>query len=389
MSRNPGRLVLGINASRARSGGALAHLLGILSELEPTQYDIYEVHIWSYVKLLDALPNASWLIKHAPQQLDKSLLSQLWWERMKLPGLLRKHNCSILLNLDAGSLCRFSPSVTMSRDMLSYEPGEMERFGLSISRLRLVTLRYVQNASLRSADVAVFLTRYAGKMIQRSSGPIAKSAYIPHGVSDAFRAVGNRRRPHDNSRQLQVLYISNALPYKHQWHVVDAIGQLRAQGHDIKLTLVGGSEGEAQRRLEAQIAITDPKGLFITQHGFVQHATLPNYLAAADIFVFASSCENMPNTLVEAMAMGLPIACSNRGPMPEILEDGGVYFNPENPVEIATAVRTLIQDPEMSDRLAMRAQELSLKYSWARCSKETFSLLVRTAEQAKSVNQAL
>ena len=35
----------------------------------------------------------------------------------------------------------------------------------------------------------------------------------------------------------------------------------------------------------------------------------------------------MPNTLVEAMASGLPIACSDRGPMPEVLGDGGVLFD--------------------------------------------------------------
>ena len=57
-------------------------------------------------------------------------------------------------------------------------------------------------------------------------------------------------------------------------------------------------------------------------------------LKRAHLFVFASSCENMPNTLVEAMASGLPIACSDRGPMPEILRDGGTYFDPENEVTI-------------------------------------------------------
>ena len=80
--------------------------------------------------------------------------------------------------------------------------------------------------------------------------------------------------------------------------------------------------------------------------GFVPHDDLPSLLAGADLFVFASSCENMPNTLVEAMAIGLPIACSDRGPMPEVLRDGGVYFDPENPESIAAAIETLIRDPE-------------------------------------------
>ena len=54
----------------------------------------------------------------------------------------------------------------------------------------------------------------------------------------------------------------------------------------------------------------------------------------ADLGVFASSCENLPIILIEKMASGLPIACSNKGPMPEVLGSAGVYFDPENSYEI-------------------------------------------------------
>ncbi len=109
--------------------------------------------------------------------------------------------------------------------------------------------------------------------------------------------------------------------------------------------------------------------------GFVPHDDLPSLLADADLFVFASSCENMPNTLVEAMAIGLPIACSDRGPMPEVLRDGGVYFDPENAESIATAIETLIRDPGLRMSVAKRAKGLSGQYSWARCAAETWSFL--------------
>src|SRR6266705_561077 len=130
-------MILGINACRARSGGAIAHLVGILGEGDPAEFGIRDVHLWSYPRLLAALPDAPWLIKHAPAELERPLLHQLWWERVSLPGDLRNAGCSMLLNVDAGSVCRFRPAVTMSRDMLSYEPGEIERYGVSKARLRL------------------------------------------------------------------------------------------------------------------------------------------------------------------------------------------------------------------------------------------------------------
>jgi len=110
---------------------------------------------------------------------------------------------------------------------------------------------------------------------------------------------------------------------------------------------------------------------------------LPALLSSADLFIFASSCENMPNTLVEAMAAGLPIACSDRGPMPEVLKDGGVYFDPENPDSIANAIENLLVHPEKCQQLAARARELASQYSWRRCAEETFSFIVRTALQAR------
>jgi glycosyltransferase involved in cell wall biosynthesis len=106
-------------------------------------------------------------------------------------------------------------------------------------------------------------------------------------------------------------------------------------------------------------------------------------LATAHVFVFASSCENMPNTLMEAMAVGLPIACSNRGPMPEVLEDGGIYFDPENPHSIAEAIERIVTNADLRIQIAVRANQLSRQYSWARCTKETFAFLADTAQRLK------
>ena len=122
------KLIIGIDALRSKSGGAKAHLVGIISNLKPEDFGIKEVHIWSYDELLNKLPEKPWLRKYAPVESKKNLIFQLFWQRFTLSKALRKMRCNILLNLDAGTVNNFSPSVTMSRDMLSYEPGEMERY---------------------------------------------------------------------------------------------------------------------------------------------------------------------------------------------------------------------------------------------------------------------
>jgi glycosyltransferase involved in cell wall biosynthesis len=83
----------------------------------------------------------------------------------------------------------------------------------------------------------------------------------------------------------------------------------------------------------------------------------------------------MPNTVIEAMASALPIACSDRGPMPEILSDGCVYFNPENPISIADAIENIINDNDKRITIAKRAKMLSESYSWERCASATWEYL--------------
>ena len=378
-------LTIGIDASRNRSGGAITHLIGILSEADPTNFGISRVHVWAYQTLLDAIPDRPWLIKHNPPALEQSMLKQLWWQRFGFPVEVKLTACQIVLNTDAGTISTVRPAVTMSRDMLSYEPGAIELYGLSRARLRLILLRYMQNRSLRAADGAIFLTRYAAKVIQQSCGSLPSIAYIPHGVGATFKQsqpVNNW--PEAGERPIRCIYISNTEMYKHQWVVVKAISLLRKRGNNLTLSLVGGGKGPAQQMLQDAIAVLDQGGKFVEQLAFLPQQELPNHLAQADLFIFASSCENMPNTLVEAMAAGLPIACSNRGPMPEVLADGGVYFDPTDAESIAAAIEQIIQSPELRLTIAQRAKVLSQQYNWKRCADETWAFVAETYLRTKT-----
>lgn len=378
-------VVIGVDASRNRSGGAREHLIGILENLDPISEGIAQVHLWSHQALLDLLPVRPWLIKHSVPALEGGLLSQLWWQANNLCVELKRYRCDILFTSDGSSLCRFSPSVVLSQDLLSYEPGVISTFAWGRARLRLIAIRYVQNAAFRRASGVIFLTQYAAKLIQSSCGLLDNIRIIPHGVNSKFLGSGERailaKNTSDVDCQVQptrCLYISNAALYKYQWVVVEAIGLLRQKGIPVELDLVGGGSGPAQDKIDAQIALTDPQGQFIRQHPFVPHSALLGHLSSADVFIFASGCEAFGITLLEAMAMGLPIAASNRSSIPETLRDGGLYFDPANPLEIAAAVEKIIQDPSLSNRLGMRARELAKEYSWERCSSETWGFIVDT-----------
>jgi len=159
------------------------------------------------------------------------------------------------------------------------------------------------------------------------------------------------------------------------------MGLLRQKGISIELDLVGGGAGPAQDKVNTQIAITDPLGQFTRQHPFVPHEALLTHLNSADIFVFASGCEAFGITLLEAMAVGLPIASSNRSSIPETLQDGGLYFDPEKPAEIASTIEQIILNPSLRTNLSKRASELAKQYSWEHCSSETWGFIVDTCNK--------
>lgn len=376
-------VVAAIDASRNRSGGARAHLIGILSHSDPTLFGIKKIHLWAYSKLLDAIPDKPWLVKHRHELIEKTIFHQIFWQLFILPRDFRCNECNIILNTDAGTFSSISPSITMSRDMLSYEPGEMRRYGFSLSRLRLKILRYVQNYSLRNSTGSIYLTEYAAKLIREAANAKNVFKVIPHGVGENFRLLRSHFKAFDKIEVFNILYVSNFDLYKHQWHVVRAIKSLIDSGFKIKLTLVGGGYGPARNLLEAELMKSDPLGEFVSVNDFVSHEKLIDFLAMSDIFVFASSCENMPNTLVEAMAAQLPIACSDRGPMPEVLGDAGVYFNPEDPVSIAQSISLLMKDENLRNELSKKASSKALDYSWRRCADETWAFIAEIIRKFK------
>ena len=243
-------IVLGIDASRNRSGGARAYLLGILGGVDPRDFGIREVHVWSYRELIDALPNPPWLIKHNPPSLEKSLTHQILWQATRLTVEANQCGCDILFSTDASTFCHFKPMVVLSQDLLSYEPGVLRYYRLGYNLLRALTILYVQNAAFRRAAGVIFLTQYVGDLIQKSCGPLKRITYIPHGISDDFRAITlSPEWPWDVGRPVRIVYVSPVWQFKHQWVVVQAVELLRKSGHNIVLELIGSGNRDAEAKL--------------------------------------------------------------------------------------------------------------------------------------------
>lgn len=378
-----GRLTIGIDASNLRAGGGLTHLVALLSEANPARWGINHVTVWGGERTLARLPDRPWLQLVHCSELDGPLWKRLRWQQVQLQRLA--DDCDLLFVPGGSYLGRFRPFVTMSRNLLPFDIAERRRYPRGWTRLRYALLERSQTRSFRAADAVVFLNQAAQRTVEARTGPLpGRTVVIPHGVGDVFRRTPRRDRKTEIfsvDRPLRLLYVSIVNRYKHQWAVVEAAAMLRARGVPVHLDLVGPATPDSLARLQSTMMRVDPGKHFVTYRGPVDHQDLPATYHKADAFVFASTCENMPNILIEAMASGLPIACSDRGPMPEILRDAGVYFDPEDPSSIADALYALSTDAELRSDLALAAFELAEQYSWKRCANDTFSLLAEVARQ--------
>lgn len=267
--------------------------------------------------------------------------------------------------------------------MLPFELGELRRYGWAGISAKLLLLRFAQIRSFRRASGAIFVTRYARSVVQQATGINGNFPIIPYGINQDFFRAPKAQKPlteYSEQNPFKLLYVSKLEPYKHQWHVVEAIAQLHRAGLPVTLDLIGAPERPyLLRRLKDTIRQADADGSFIHYYGHISYQELLAAYHNADGFVFASSCENLPNIMLEAMASGLPIASAQRGPMPEALGDAGIYFNPEQPDSIANAVRKLVQDEQWRTQAAKLAYERVQAYSWERCAHETFSYLAEVA----------
>lgn len=373
--------ILGIDAINIRLGGGITHLKEIIAHFpEDHCLEVEKIVIWASKNTLHQIPNKSYVVKIHHPFFEKSLIYRVYYQIFKLSRSIRYHNCNLLFVPGGTFWGSFSPIVSMSQNLLPFEFNELKRYNF-LQALKLLILRFTQSITFRKSKAVIFLTDYASKTVLSGLKNLqADTTIIPHGISKRFYAEPRIQRGVEEISEInpfRVLYVSIIDMYKHQWNVVEAISILRKKGYHIVLNLVGPLYPLAFKKLNQSIEQFDPEKKFVNYFGSVDYNVINKLYLESDIGIFASTCENMPIILMEKMASGLPIACSNKGPMPEILLDGGIYFDPEEPMTIATAVEKLYLSNNLRQTLSMKSFEISKQFSWEKTSLDTFQFLSR------------
>ena len=366
---------VGIDASTIGIGGGLHHLIELLSVANPTQVGVNSIIIWGNHRVVNSLPNKPWLLKIPVKALNHSLFHKYWWRYWHLPSIAHSQ-CDILFSPTAG-LSHFHPYVSMCQNQLVFDTTERKRYGFSWSRLRIELLTFLQKKSFRWAEGVIFLTEFSKQSAGKLQGV---TQVIPHGINSIFL----HKPINQEVVNFKILYPSSIDLYKYQWNVAKAVLNLKTKGFNITLELVGAVLNQKALQLIKPFLSSVPET--IHYRGEVGFEEMQQYYQDSDIVVFASSCETFGMILLEAMAMGKPIACSDRSSMPETLGEAGVYFDPSDVTSIENALELLLTNPALREKIADLAHQKALTYSWERCANQTFQFLADVYQHYKQKN---
>jgi glycosyltransferase involved in cell wall biosynthesis len=225
-----------------------------------------------------------------------------------------------------------------------------ELFPQFFSRAELAYRRLVYGWTIRKSARVVTVSDHA------RSALIERYGLDPARVVRIHNAVDHSRfRPASLRRQGFLLYPANRWRHKNHDTLLEGLAILRRTKPDMRLILTGaGHDGCAY-----------PDG--VTVLGHVSLDTLVELYQTAAAVVFPSLYEGFGLPVLEAMACGCPVACSNVASLPEISGDAVVLFDPRSPAEIASAVLNVIEDGQ---QYAARGIVQAAKFTWSSTARQ-------------------
>lgn len=355
------------------SGGYIRYCKGVFgSGTIPQDVQIWFVCSSELHERLKPLDAEIKVITH-PWILSKRRYYRYLWHLFVYPRIVKKIKPDVEF-YPTGRLRLFfrkAKTVTTCHNLLLFDQSELNKITDKIESQYFQSSRKSQSASFLKTDGVIFLSNHSKKVVNGELKHIKRNTVIAHGLDTTFL---QKPRSYELGNRINILYVSPFFTYKHQIEVVKAIEILRHETQlDICLKLIGGGTSIYAAELKQYVESNSIK--FVTIIDKMKYLELLGVYQKTDIFVFASSSETFGITVLEAMGARLPIACSERTGLPEILKDAGVYFNPDSPLSIADTIRSLIKNADLRRMLGERAYQYALDYTWERCSRETINFI--------------
>jgi glycosyltransferase involved in cell wall biosynthesis len=366
-------LRIGVNALYLIPGGVggteiyLRALLTALAEIDPVNQYFVFTNRETGADLVPTSPN----FIAAPQSVRAvSRPMRILWEQTGLPLAAARLGLDVMFNpgFTAPLLCG-CPQVTVFHDLQHKRHREYFRwFDLPFWEFFLYWSAQVSRLLLADSRAT------AADLLQFYRLPESKVRVAPLGVDPIFFELARRRRP-----EPFLLAVSTLHPHKNLDGLLRAFAEFRA-GHPRFKLVVCGMHGFFTGPLHE---LRDSLGLgdSVDFPGWIPREDLHELYAKAWAFIYPSLFEGFGLPILEALAAGVPSACSDIEPLSSIAGDAALQFDPRNREAMVESMRRITTDEALRQRLAEAGPRRAAQYSWKATAEATLEALSRTDDR--------
>ncbi|MEE2698555.1 MAG: glycosyltransferase family 1 protein [Pseudomonadota bacterium] len=355
-----------LNGLHSKSGGGLNYLRNILPLMAKDQS--IDLHLVIHEDQLDQIPQNIKNVTIHSLKFARGFWRLLIHEQFDIPRLARTIVADVTFSPANYGPILAPNTIILIRNALSV--AFVERRLIKIGYWIFVYLGTF--ISLLAAKKAIVVSEYA--LNETSNGFLGffknRFTVINHGVSEFFSP------PKEGvDRKKFLLAVSDLYVQKNFKNLLLAFKELKVLHSNLTLKIAGNPIDNDHFKELKGIVLENKLENDVDFLGSVSSEKLLKLYQSCGIFVFASTIETFGNPLVEAMACGAPIACSNTAAMPEVVGDAAEFFDPRNVSSIVKVINFLLNDAQLQQRLSQKALKRAKAFSWRVTVEKTVTVL--------------
>lgn len=294
-----------------------------------------------------------------------------YYEQFKLPSLLKRDNVNVVHSLGyVAPLYPGCPSVVTIPD-LNYKA-----FGNQMSRTRRLSLGFFVRRSALHADYVISISHFSRSEILNNY-PIGDDRVVVTHLAPRQMATYRKMPAEEKTPAPYFVAFSSQSPHKNIPALLRAFAGTKDRIPH-RLVLIGSLPNNADYRslvrdlkLESRISFT----------GYVEESRLQDTLQGATALIFPSIYEGFGLPILEAMELGVPVACSRKASLPEIAGDAALFFDPHSIEEIGEKMIQLATDGSLREDLRKKGFENVRRFSWEETASETLAVYKKAVEK--------
>ncbi len=213
--------------------------------------------------------------------------------------------------------------------------------------------------------------------------PADKISVVYNGITDAYQPLSEEQKKHTRDRYTKgkpyFVYLGAIHPRKNILTLVKAFEQFKSSyPSDHQLVLAGRASWHTEEVFKA-IAESKWKDS-IHFLGYIATAEATALVASAEAMIYPSLYEGFGLPLVEAMACGVPVICSNVSSLPEVAGNAALLFDPMDAGQLANHMEKFSNDDALRKEMIILGNDRSKYFSWDKTAAQVYSILYRFAK---------